>query len=789
MANGRPECVFASKVSCAFHAARTENGRRGSMADAPCRSLKVKVPETPLNEGSRVARLRALDLLDTPPEPVFDAITRMASRLLGVPIALVTLVDTDRQWFKSNVGLAVAQTAREVAFCAHAINGPTPLVVPDALADERFADNPLVTGAPMIRAYAGVPLTTVDGLALGTLCVIDVAPRAFTADELATLQDLAALASNEIQGRDAAWRAREIVSDDEALIADSDALFRAIFEQAAVGIAMVGLDGGWLRFNAKLCSILGRTAQALQGATFQDVTHPDDLPLDLSHVQALLDGKADQYAMEKRYVRPDGEVVWANLTVALVRRHGIPRYFIAVIDDISERKRAEKSLADLRSDLEKRVTQRTHDLQRSNDLLGAVLSNALNAFICIDAQGNIREWNRQAEVTLGWRREEALGRSLAELIIPERSRRAHEVGMARLSRTGSAEVLGQRLELMARRKDGDEIPCEVTINALRSGLDQRETMYFAFLHDISTRKQAEQALADSERRLRTIADNLPALIAYVDTQERYQFCNLTYESWLGVDPQAALGRPVAEVLGTQSYAQRQDLLLRAKQGESVEFDIESMVGDQFRHLRLAYLPDRSASGKVVGVFALGTDITDAKLAEQQALELARTDVLTGLANRRAFEDTLAQALSRHRRSGRPLALAFIDIDNFKGINDTLGHGLGDEVLRTFALRLTSCVRASDTVARLAGDEFVILLEGLRHAHEAEVIARKVIRAVDVTFDLTDDIGLDVTTSVGVAFMARQALTAQQFVDAADKALYRAKAAGKNTYAVVQTDAP
>jgi len=738
-------------------------------------------------EERRLDALKALNLLDSPREPVFDVITRMAARFLRTPIALISLVDTHRQWFKSSVGVDVTQTPREAAFCAHAIRANAPFIVSDALQDARFAHNPLVTGAPGIRAYAGMPLTNSEGLALGTLCVIDHQPRTFTEAELDTLRDLVEMARNEILSREATLKASTLVSDGAAALTDGAELFQAIFEQAAAGIAMVGLDGAWLRFNAKLCSILGRTPQTLQGITFQDITHPDDLSLDLRHVQELLDGLADQYTMDKRYMRPDGGVVWAQLTVALVRRNGLPRYFIAVIDDISERKRAEASLATLRADLEQRVVDRTRDLQRSNDWLNAVLGNALNAFICVDERGHIVEWNRQAERTLGWSRSEALGRLMSELIIPPGLREGHEAGMTHLRRTREAKVLGRRLELTAQRKDGSEIPCEITINALPDGLGQGKTLYFSFLHDISYRKQAEQALANSERRLRTIADNLPALIAYVDQDERYVFCNRTYQSWLGVDPLKAVGKPVSEVLDETSYAQRRDLLVRAKRGEAVEFDIETTSDDEVRHLRLAYLPDRAESGEVVGVFALGTDVTDAKLAQHQLFELARTDTLTGLANRRAFEDALVQALARQKRSGLPLALAFLDIDNFKGINDSLGHGLGDEVLRTFALRLTSCMRSSDVVARLAGDEFVVLLEGLRHPREAEIIARKVIRAISARFDLTGDLGLDVTTSLGVAFMAQHTLSPQELVDAADKALYQAKAAGKNTYKVVQTE--
>ena len=130
-------------------------------------------------------------MLDTSPEAAFDDITQLVARLCDMPIALVSLVDTDRQWFKSRVGLESTQTARETAFCAHTILENKTLVVTDATLDARFADNPLVTGEPKIRFYAGAPLVTPNGLALGTLCVIDVKPRELSAVQLDALQGLA----------------------------------------------------------------------------------------------------------------------------------------------------------------------------------------------------------------------------------------------------------------------------------------------------------------------------------------------------------------------------------------------------------------------------------------------------------------------------------------------------------------------------------------------------------------------------------------------------------------------
>lgn len=155
-------------------------------------------PETPTNEAERLKELRSLGLLDRAGEERFDRITRLAQRLFGVSTALVRLVDNDRQWFKSRVGLNVAETSRDISFCGHAILSDDVMMVPDATKDERFSDNPLVVGSPDIRFYAGCPIAGPGGAKLGTLCLIDQHPRELSVEELQSLRDLAEMVENEI---------------------------------------------------------------------------------------------------------------------------------------------------------------------------------------------------------------------------------------------------------------------------------------------------------------------------------------------------------------------------------------------------------------------------------------------------------------------------------------------------------------------------------------------------------------------------------------------------------------
>ncbi len=154
----------------------------------------MQAPALPDNEAERLAALYALLILDTPPEQRFDRIVAFAASEFDVPIALISLIDRERQWFKASIGLPVCETGRDISFCGHAILAPGIMVVPDALLDARFADNPLVTGEPGIRFYAGAPLVLPSGAVLGTLCLIDRRPRTLDAMELgilATLRDLA----------------------------------------------------------------------------------------------------------------------------------------------------------------------------------------------------------------------------------------------------------------------------------------------------------------------------------------------------------------------------------------------------------------------------------------------------------------------------------------------------------------------------------------------------------------------------------------------------------------------
>jgi diguanylate cyclase (GGDEF)-like protein/PAS domain S-box-containing protein len=300
------------------------------------------------------------------------------------------------------------------------------------------------------------------------------------------------------------------------------------------------------------------------------------------------------------------------------------------------------------------------------------------------------------------------------------------------------------------------------------------------LKDVTELAASRARLAESGEWLRTIADNVPALIAYVDTDLRYRFANERYREWFGVKSQDMIGKTVPEAMGEAFYAPRREALARCLAGHASHLENEEVRRGRTRVVSSTYLP-HLRDGVVQGIYVLSTDATSAREYERQLHALAHSDHLTGLPNRRSYEERLAQAIARTRRTAAPLALAYLDVDHFKQINDSLGHAVGDAVLREFGRRLAGAVRSSDIVARLAGDEFVVVLEQVGSPLECERIAAKLQDALRPPFELDGRV-VRVTSSIGIAWSAHpdQATLAH----AADEALYRSKNAGRDAASVL-----
>ena len=297
----------------------------------------------PANESERLAALRRYEILDTASEQDFDDITLLASHICGTPIALISFVDQDRQWFKSRHGTTTTETSRDVAFCAHGILQNEVFEVADALADDRFADNPLVTGASKLRFYAGAPLVTPDGQAIGMLCVNDQVPRALKPEQKKALQALGRQVVAQMELRN---HVKELRASEEK--------FRQLADAIADVFWMTSPDFQQIHYLSPAYErIWGRPVGRLYADASLVITdiHPDDRANFRADIAALVAGKSDG-EIEFRIVRPDGGIRWImNRSFRVRDAAGQVIRLTGILTDITERKNAEVALAKAHDEL------------------------------------------------------------------------------------------------------------------------------------------------------------------------------------------------------------------------------------------------------------------------------------------------------------------------------------------------------------------------------------------------------------------------------------------------------
>jgi diguanylate cyclase (GGDEF)-like protein/PAS domain S-box-containing protein len=454
----------------------------------------------------------------------------------------------------------------------------------------------------------------------------------------------------------------------------------------------------------------------------------------------------------------------------------------------------EHGLRELNATLETRVSERTAELhtaveqtRKEEQRANAIIDTALDAFVGVDGDGRITDWNPRAQDIFGWQREDVLGKTVTETIVPPRFRAAHEAGMKRFSMHGPSGVVGTRLTLAAMRRDGSEFPVEMTIGLINAG----DSHFFgAFIQDISVRKTIEDELARERELLNAILDSIDVGVLVSSSEGEVSLFNRAAREIHGEAPMSAtLGAAVSTHQlylsdGVTPMETAQLPLHRALQGELIE-DAEVVVkplGHAPRYLLASGRALHGKDGANIGAVIALKDISAIKQHQEELNKLARIDSLTGLPNRRAYYEQLEAATKRAQRSGKGIALMFLDVDHFKQVNDTLGHAAGDAVLHEFAQRIRKAVRVTDTACRLAGDEFTVILEGLKSPDEASLVAAKILHAFDRPFMLEQGERL-VSTSVGVAYVDVFPIDMAGLEATADRALYVAKSGGRRRFAM------
>ncbi len=550
------------------------------------------------------------------------------------------------------------------------------------------------------------------------------------------------------------------------------------------------------------------------------------------------------------------------------------------------------------------IADDTRKLAENEARLWTTVNSALDAVISIDAEDRLIGFNPAAENIFGWKRDEVIGRTMAELLVPERYRESHRHGLARYTQTGETRILNRRIEITALRHDGTELPVELTVTPIH---ESGKAIFTAYLRDISERKRTEEVLLESEKLLRRAqgiahvghfkyhphtgivegSDELFRIFGL--TKEQFQFSDfvdsvhpddrtrdlVTIESainqksgyeiehrlllrdgsikWVKAIGQfiGTLPNEEPQLIGTvQDITERKrdeaELRIAAKAFESQEgmyitgadgviervnkaftettgYNAEDAIGKTasilqsgkhdaafYQTIRETLERDdlwqgeiwnrrkngeiypewqtisavRGEDGQISHYVSVFTDISLRKKSEEQIRKLAFYDPLTGLPNRRLVVDRLKQALVTNVRNRRQGALLFIDIDNFKNINDAQGHETGDTMLIEVATRLQACIRQCDTASRVGGDEFVVLLDDLDvdetiAATQAEAVGEKIRSAIGQVY-LLNDHEYHSTASIGITLLRGSLMTADEMLKRADAALHQAKVDGRDT---------
>lgn len=419
----------------------------------------MQIPLLPENELQRLAALKALAILDTEAEPRFDRITRLAQQLFQVPIALVSLVDANRQWFKSRQGLDATETPRDISFCGHAILDEAVFMVNNTQEDPRFADNPLVCGAPDIRFYAGAPLHSSSGHRVGTLCIIDRHPRSFSAAELMGLRDLADCVEVELEHTLLIQRAAR------------ERPLAMVAEHTTLGVSIADAHGilGWV--NPGFEKITGYTLAEVVGQKPGAMLQGPDTDLHtvaLMH-RCLLEGKS--FHVEVLNYHKNGHAYWSDLHVQPVRDEAETiTHFISIMKDITERKHFDA---------------RIHDAEQQ---YRAVVESAVDGIITIDERGTIETVNAAAIRIFQYSREEMVGRNV-KFLMPEPYHSAHDGYLHNYVETGQRKIIGIGREVTGLKKNGDTFPMELAVSELMLA---GRRIFTGLVRDITERKRLEQ---------------------------------------------------------------------------------------------------------------------------------------------------------------------------------------------------------------------------------------------------------------------------------------------------------
>ena len=541
--------------------------------------------------------------------------------------------------------------------------------------------------------------------------------------------------------------------DARAALEESEERFRRSMMDAAIGMAIVAPSGALVRVNPAMCELLGRDERTLMNSTWQELTHPDDVADDEHLVRDLLDGKRDTYRLAKRYVRPDGEVVWADLTVSCVRDDADRvRYLVSQIIDITAAVRAREALAS------------------SEEHYRLLAENSSDVVFRSSAAGLLEWISPSLTEVLGWKPEQVLGSPILEFLNPD------DVPDSIALRPESTALVD--FDGRVRTAAGPSLWMDISARPL---IDEAGELIgrVGRLRDVQAEHDAQEALRRSEQRFRTAMESAPTGMAVVGLNREFIEVNPALCRLLGRTEQWLLTHAVTDVL--DPLDDDLDRRLRAqvlaglvpslvRDHQMIRSDGERVLVEQSIGLL------RDDQGRATAYVSQFADVTEARETREQLRFMATHDSLTELLNRRELVTRISGVLGRTPRTGINVGVLFIDLDGLKPVNDTYGHAIGDAVIVNVARRIHDQVRSNDVLARFGGDEFVLVLPAIHDSEDAERIAASLHEVVERPM-LLEGHEISMTLSIGVT-VARPGEDPDVAMRQADAALYRAKREGR-----------
>ncbi|MES2879757.1 MAG: EAL domain-containing protein [Pseudomonadota bacterium] len=420
-------------------------------------------------------------------------------------------------------------------------------------------------------------------------------------------------------------------------------------------------------------------------------------------------------------------------------------------------------------------------MDKEKALFQGLFEASPDALIVVDGDGKIILANRQTEKAFEYERAELIGQTI-ECLVPERLRSDHLKQRLLFQKAPHQRPMGGALTLCGRRKDGSEFSVDILLSPIES---EEGTLVLAAIRDITERNRVQAALHEERERSRITLESIGDAVLCTDTEGKIQYLNKVAEEMTAWPSSKALGQPLTRVFQLVEDNSRDtvpltlELALSEKFGKSLtRHSVLIRADDKEVSIKYTVAPISDAAGKTIGVVIVFSDISQTLEFTRQMAYLAQHDFLTNLPNRMLLNDRLTQAIGLANRSHTQLAVLFLDLDHFKYINDSLGHGIGDRLLQSVAQRLVACVRSSDTVSRNGGDEFVILLAEIEHLEDARISAEKIIAALNDPHQISG-YTLQVSPSIGISVYPNHGQNAETLIKNADLAMYHAKDSGRN----------